>query len=192
MPKKKASKKRAHHGPHHHPPHHHDHHGPRHHHPPPHPPHLGPGEWVPPVEVERRIESIEALLVDWNRDRVLSRYAFEDGPDHMRVANSVLAGVLHLLLEEVARMRGLEPLDYRGPSVPVELDEPPHSPTQGTPIEIPTRLLSTLCKGDDGDIQDALNALLEGPTHEVATNVIFMHLMEVLADLVSPEEVSES
>lgn len=135
------------------------------------------------------LEAIDRLLPSMDGAREVRFAAFEDGPPHRRAASSVLGAALMRVLEEAARSRGVEPRAYDGDSVDVDWSLPPHmrhrrrGPSYSS-APIPTRLLASLC-ADEREREDIIQALSEGPEHDVATNVVLLNMLESLYDIVS-------
>jgi len=163
----------------------HDHH---HHH---------PNEWEDlPEELEHMREEIELVVArslgDPKKARRICRLALDDGPWHRYVTNIAVAGAILELLG-VARCPDPEQHGHIGAVEEVELHLPPHlAGRRGRSyarLDLPARLLSKAFKSRAA-YEYVVDAMSEGPHHELASNVLLMTLVESLLDpSAQPEEV---
>jgi hypothetical protein len=150
-----------------------------------------------PAEVEalrRNVETFANCFVkDDKKARHLCRLALEDGPWHRYETNTAIASILIEVLEVVERKAGRKFRTYDGPVEEVELHLPPHlAGHRGRSyavIELPVRLLHAVFKSQEA-YDYALEALSEGPHHDVAGNAILVMLIEAIYAVI-PETRTE-
>ena len=154
------------------------------------------GWYRPSQSIHGRCVTLEGLL-DPRDNGSLSAFAFDDGPDHRRAANSILAALVHEIVEMASRANREAPRRYEGPDEYVEFEVPPHlrhggyhrrrrrssGSAPGIPegAAMPTRLLSRIA-ADPGELEYLIDSLAEGPGHDVAGTIVLLRLLESLYD----------
>ncbi len=164
-----------------------------------HPPHH---DWRDPdnapAEVEAMRRSVETFANSFVKDdkkaRHLCRLALEDGPWHRYETNTAIASILIEVLEIVERNTGRKFRMYDGPVEEVELHLPPHlAGRRGRSyavIELPVRLLHAVFKSQEA-YDYILEALSEGPHHDVANNAILVMLVEAIYAMIRENRTEE-
>jgi len=169
---------------------HHKH--PPHHHRPPH-------EWHSMVDtpeaVEVKREEVEAAVSvllegDSNHAGRICRLALNHGPWERYETNTALSAAL--LAAVIPNSDSLP--EYSGPYEEVELHLPPHlgghRGKSFARLKMPTRLLRDAF-GSDEAVEYVVDALSEGPHHDVAGNIMLLSLIEAMADLIRANTTSQ-
>jgi hypothetical protein len=121
------------------------------------------------------IEHISAGAVrSETKARRLVRWAFDGHPWHAIVTNGTTAAIACRIVDEIAAVRGVAVQPYDADTTQVEF--------HNAEVPLPTRLLRVIAHNDN-DFDLMVEALTEGPHHEVAANVIILALLEAIFDL---------
>ena len=136
-----------------------------------------------PDEIVDATEEVQKFMGGDKKSKRLCRFAFDDGPYHRRASCGAIAGIATYL----AKLAGAANAnaEKNGHSLlPVDFHIPPHkrrnSVRRSAGFTIPTRLLSKVF-GDEAT-PDIVEALVDGPPHDAAANIILMQLFEAIHD----------